>query len=413
MTSTYIYKGQANIEIPPSITSAIVETSVIKKEAFIDCSFLSDIELPEVLREIQDGAFCGCWTLTTMEIPKSVSSLGSHAFCVSGIVTVKLSPNIQIIPKRAFFGCESLQKVESFGITEIHWGAFQNCKSLESLSLSLNLKTVEKIAFYGCHKLKNLAFPQDSLLEDHDIIGACHALLKVEPSKSSLLQKIKYRFHGLPIHAALYYQSDSTLEKMNSLEDELTQEPKKLRDAFGMTPFHIWALSNKPSLDALTFLTQKGLPIQITTEIDAWGCSAIDYLVQRASIMENIWPVLQIILRSILQALLSQFVLKQWQQCIHNKIESLASREANVLEIVADIFQTVQEYQRIEATSLLEQFLWRAALDDNPSTKKRKLANYATIKSDSYRVACRIRCGAEVVIPNVLSFLDTEKQDTS
>ena len=62
-----------------------------------------------------------------------------------------------------------------------------------------------------------------------------------------------------------------------------------------------------------------------------------------------------------------------------------------------DIFESYKE-----ATTLLELALWKAAIDRFPKNKKARIDKQ---HSYSYREQCRINCGAEIVLPNVLPFL--------
>ena len=65
------------------------------------------------------------------------------------------------------------------------------------------------------------------------------------------------------------------------------------------------------------------------------------------------------------------------------------------LELLGRVFYTVEYYERKESLSLLECWLWKLQMNlhvDEPHDQAR-------------RHECRIQCGADVVIPNVLSFL--------
>jgi len=66
--------------------------------------------------------------------------------------------------------------------------------------------------------------------------------------------------------------------------------------------------------------------------------------------------------------------------------------EENALELYAALRGAEAEK---ESTTLLELALWKAALADA----------MARIDAPTYRNQCRINCGAEIVIPNVLHFL--------
>ena len=75
-------KYSGDIVIPESITYENSKYSVtsIGKWAFIYCSGLASIAIPNSITSIGESAFEGCSGLTSVTIPNSVTSIGDLAF---------------------------------------------------------------------------------------------------------------------------------------------------------------------------------------------------------------------------------------------------------------------------------------------------------------------------------------------
>ena len=80
--------------ISPSPTGAVtVPTTLggkpvtsIGEEAFVDCSGLTSVTIPNSVTSIGDGAFIGCSGLTSVTIPNSVTSIGASGVRRFGVV---------------------------------------------------------------------------------------------------------------------------------------------------------------------------------------------------------------------------------------------------------------------------------------------------------------------------------------
>ena len=69
-------------------------------------------------------------------------------------VALKLSGDITVIGKRAFYGCTELTSIIiPEEVTEISWAAFQNCTKLTEIHLPASLNKIEENPFWGCENL--------------------------------------------------------------------------------------------------------------------------------------------------------------------------------------------------------------------------------------------------------------------
>jgi len=75
-----------------NITSVLIssDTEVIGAAAFMNCTVLSNITLPDGLTEIGDSAFRGCSSLSELTIPESVTLFGFESFADCPNLTLRV-----------------------------------------------------------------------------------------------------------------------------------------------------------------------------------------------------------------------------------------------------------------------------------------------------------------------------------
>ena len=152
------------VTIPSEIKGKPVKR--IGDSAFLGCSSLTSIELPDSVTEIGWDAFEGCSNLTSIELPDSVTEIGWDAFegC-SNLTSIELPDNITEIGWEAFNGCSSLMSIElPDSVTEIGIWAFNGCSSLTSIELPDSVTKIGGYAFSGCSSLTSIELP-DSVTE--------------------------------------------------------------------------------------------------------------------------------------------------------------------------------------------------------------------------------------------------------
>jgi len=130
----------------------------IGERAFLSCTNLKSIILPEGLKQISFGTFMLCESLESIVIPDSVESIDDAAFegCI-GLKSIKLSKGLKMI-RSAFLGCESLENVViPDSVKEIDSHAFTNCHNLKSVTIPASVTEIGKNAFsyYDSKEEKN------------------------------------------------------------------------------------------------------------------------------------------------------------------------------------------------------------------------------------------------------------------
>lgn len=134
--SQYIDKNGIGSELPYPIdenghAEIPAGTLYIKEGAFINCSKLVSVTIPDTVLEIRSHAFCGCKNLASIELPASVRLIAPSAFngCTSLASVVISSSGGLLIEEQAFAGCTSLTDVvfKNNPLKVISHHAFEGC----------------------------------------------------------------------------------------------------------------------------------------------------------------------------------------------------------------------------------------------------------------------------------------------
>ena len=82
--------------------------------AFMGCTGMTEMTLPNSVTSIADDAFHGCRGLTELTLPNSVTSIGDGAFrgC-RGLTKLTLPNSVTSIGESAFYLCSGLSKITS------------------------------------------------------------------------------------------------------------------------------------------------------------------------------------------------------------------------------------------------------------------------------------------------------------
>ncbi len=134
----------------------------IDDDAFQGCTKITEVDLPEYLREIGDSAFEGCTALTKIRMDDNVREIEKNAFkgCTK-LESVYFSDDVKAIPESAFEGCSSLTTVNMAdrGITSIGKNAFRGCTSLRNFDFPRTVTSIGDNAFYECSSLDDVTIP--------------------------------------------------------------------------------------------------------------------------------------------------------------------------------------------------------------------------------------------------------------
>jgi BspA type Leucine rich repeat region (6 copies)/Secretion system C-terminal sorting domain len=127
------------VNLPSNINYENVNYLVtgIGEEAFLDCTGLTSITIPNSVTSIASYAFSGCTSLTSVTIPNSVISIGPSAFesCYS-LTSVTIPNSIVSIGNSTFGLCTGLKSIMiPNSVTSIGDYAFALCNNLTSVTV--------------------------------------------------------------------------------------------------------------------------------------------------------------------------------------------------------------------------------------------------------------------------------------
>eukprot|EP00980_Cylindrotheca_fusiformis_P004538 scaffold965_cov93-Cylindrotheca_fusiformis.AAC.2 len=414
--------------------------------AFDSCNGLICVELPQGLQCIESSLFCSCKSLVTVRIPSSVIKIG----CVSietlhiphtvstieagafssceGLRFIKLPPTLEIIEDRLLEGCYMLEYIEiPTTVKKIGDMAFHSCNSLSHLRIPPHVGYIGNSAFSDCEGLISLEIP-DRRFPKFKVNGkswdicSCRKLANVmanpvlllgnrnemeewlQVSKiggvvdgyDDFLYKSNHRFDKSPLNKLCYYQSyyfleDALVELGSLMEDNPLAATTQL-DEFGMTPLHLLSLSQTPNLNLLLAVINGGPPDHIVLGRDSFGSTPMDYLCLNK--MPSSTKVIQSLLQATFVKRVERLGLDRWKSDLLQSVdEALAmNRSSRSREIGLAHFQ-LANCERKEVSSLVELYLWKMKIDEVDRSADRRI--------------CRVNCGASIVIPHVLQFLDT------
>lgn len=159
----------------------LVLPNTVKTIYLGQCDQLEEVILPNSLETIKGSCFSGHIKLKSIQIPSSVTTIGNCAFSGSGITDIAIPNSVKNIGSLIFFKCEELTKViipES--ITSIGELAFSNCIKLSSVDFPGKLTTIEKGAFSGCKSLREIHLPGSITSIGESAFAYCENITKIK-----------------------------------------------------------------------------------------------------------------------------------------------------------------------------------------------------------------------------------------
>ena len=190
-----------NIQSLEHLDISRVNLSVLPTEAFLECTNIKSVILPNTLTAIGTQAFWGS-SLVSISIPASVETIEGGAFCrCTALQTVTFEKGSKLktiksgsIWSGVFESCTSLTSIEiPASVETIGWIAFRNCTSLQTVTFEKGskLKTIETYVFY-CTSLTSIEIPASVEEIERYAFSGCTSLQTVTFEKGSKLKTIGY-----------------------------------------------------------------------------------------------------------------------------------------------------------------------------------------------------------------------------
>lgn len=152
-------------------------------------------------------AFLECTNIKSVILPNTLTAIGTQAFCLSSLVSISIPASVETIEGGAFFRCTALQtvtfekgsKLKTIKNGSIWSGVFESCTSLTTIEIPASVETIRGGAFSDCTSLKTVTFEKGSQLLTvygyyaHGAFSDCTALTTVDMSACTQVTEIGYR----------------------------------------------------------------------------------------------------------------------------------------------------------------------------------------------------------------------------
>ena len=130
------------IVIPETVIHNGEEYTVtsIDKCAFMMCSELVSVDIPNSVTHIGNDAFSYCGSLVSLNLPNNLTRINSGAFaCCTSLVSLNIPSSVTYIENNAFAGCNNLVSVNFLSsLTRIGEFLFYGCSSLSEVKINIS-----------------------------------------------------------------------------------------------------------------------------------------------------------------------------------------------------------------------------------------------------------------------------------
>ena len=205
------------------ITDLIIPNNnirVIRKGAFINCTSITSVTIPQSVLSIEQNAFYGCSNIVRVELDcnfivskeyiyydnigilfgghvekcvlgNSVTSIGDSAFYgCSSLTSITIPNSVTSIGGCAFVGCSGLTSITiPNSVTSIGGGAFNSCSSLTSITIPNSVTSIEKSTFAGCSSLTSITIPNSVTSIGDGAFFGCSNIIRVEIDCNYIVSK--------------------------------------------------------------------------------------------------------------------------------------------------------------------------------------------------------------------------------
>ena len=363
----------------------LVDSSVqsIGDGAFRDCKELVMLKFSDEgrLKRIGMNAFRRCTSLQRIIIPSSVEVLDQSAFgyCTK-LMNVVLNEGLEYLGDSVFEGCASLRQV-TIPTTVIVIGhcAFRNCTKLKHVQLNEGLEHIEDQSFEGCISLQQIDIP--STVEDigHCAFSTCTRLMNVT------------------LNEGLEYIDCQAFEETSIERISIPSTVKVIKSqVFRMCQ----------NLVAVQFCDEIEAFVSKTSLRDWWHRGSCETVEGGTSIKNIIFcNVINSYVFLSQRNIAKRFeALKSttWQMDINNMLKwdnicrDVCNPNWDAVELKLEHYEYLEE-----RAFLLELVLWKWKIKEQLCAQTH--GNLIPMRSQH-----RIACGANIILPKVLSFLSGE-----
>jgi hypothetical protein len=115
--------------------------------------------------------------LKILKLLLGVKIIKESAFnCCSSLTDVDFGDKLELIGRRAFYGCKALTNISMLSVRIIEERAFGDCFQLSDVEFGEAQRTLQDSAFYCCFRLKRIALPMRGDMIEVGVFDSCHEL---------------------------------------------------------------------------------------------------------------------------------------------------------------------------------------------------------------------------------------------
>ncbi len=201
--------------IPSTVTS-------IWKQAFLNCSGLTEVLLNSSISSSGGNIFTGCSGITNITLLDGVTNIPFGLFypcvnlesftaspgnpCYSSVNGVLFDKNQTTLIQYPYNGNGNYSVPN--GITSIWYGAFAYCSNLDSITLPNSLADIGALAFFNCSGLTNMVIPGAVASIGDGVFDSCVNLATVQIG-SSVTNLGAYAFEYCQDLASVYFKGNA------------------------------------------------------------------------------------------------------------------------------------------------------------------------------------------------------------
>lgn len=155
----------------------------VGKNAFRNCTTLTNVTIPESCTSIDPAAFAYT-SIETIQLPSNLQSIGGATFAYSKLKEINIPNSVTTLGAQTFMGCNNLENVQiSENIVTIEKQTFQNCTNLTSVNIPDKVSSIKDFAFYNCSKITIIDIPDSVTSTGQGVFRDCSNLETVTISK--------------------------------------------------------------------------------------------------------------------------------------------------------------------------------------------------------------------------------------
>ena len=296
-------------------------------------------------------------------IDRSIDEIEDRAFddCVR-LLTVETHDGIRKIGPYAFRWCRSLRQINFKSAVEIYAFAFYGCKNLESVEFGDRLETIGYNAFDGCDSLSHLKLPSIISIGGYAFLN-CKHLTDIE-----LSERLE------TIGGSAFYGCECLQRIAIPLKRNLFAFDQYLHPDYSQ-------FDECEKLVTVDLVGQAHTKTIASLHMESWT----------TEMTAEIYRINQVLPNTPADEKTAE--IRQWMESLLDKMDHYKAEH--------------QRYVK-EGITLLELAIWKAKLGEKEEYAAEGKPKKAKVDAESARKERRVTCGADMVIKNVLPFLQLE-----